>query len=526
MNRFISLVTTLSVVTSSLIATNLDKSDALIYLNELRNSAGLSSLSQNLILETAAQNHVNYLNDTGLTGHYENNSSYPSEFYTGNAPHDRGVYAGYRGSYYLENFSSGQDGVEESIDGLMSAIYHRFAFLDNNIDEIGIGLNSNLLFNYNMANSLTDSLCYGESYSGDEKYYFSVCSDSDFKIESTLYEKNLNYLADSSPDIVIWPPKNATDISPVFYEESPDPLPNRSVSGYPVSIEFNSYRYRDNNISIESFELYDAESEELITNSFVMDAVNDPNDKHNSYQFTFFPLERLAWNNIYRVEVNYSVDSSLYSKIWSFRTKNIPYPLYTLGSEEQNLTIKSDTAYAIYFQPQNENDTFNGTSYKYNTEEVPTVEIYDSNTLLVKIRGDENRYCNVELKKDGVVTKRLFLKIGENNLKAMEDIELENLFFTTGYGTTFETNIVGSLYDDKNSILTTAKVKTQESEAVFVVLSEESRDSVEVRLNIDSAVYKLPLFGSKSHISVQKIDENIVVEVKTKLTKSITFEGR
>ena len=312
MNRIFYSFTTVSVVTSLLVATTLDKNDALTYLNSLRVSAGILPLKNNQILETAAQNHINYLNDRSLSGHYENNLTDPSDFYTGDIPHDRGVFAGYKASFYLENFSSGQDDFNSSIDGLMSAIYHRYGFLHLNIDEIGIGVSDtdNKLFNYDMGNSLVNKLCDGDSYSGDKEYYYNVCTNNDLKIEVNLYEDSLNSLAKESSDIIVWPPSNSENISPVFYEESPDPLPDSSVSGYPISLEFNSYIYKNNTIFVKNFELYD-EKDNLVQNMFLMNETNDINAKHTPYQFTLFPLNRLEWNSIYKVVVDYSIDDRL-----------------------------------------------------------------------------------------------------------------------------------------------------------------------------------------------------------------------
>ena len=531
MNKVFYSFATLSVATSLCFASNLDKTDALIYLNSLRSSAGLSSLSHNQILETAAQNHINYLQDTGLTGHYENNSQYPSDFYTGDKPHDRGVYAGYKGSYYLENFSSGQKDFKTSIDGLMSAIYHRYGFLDLNVDEIGMGVNDNKLYNYNMANSLIDELCYGENYDGNEKYYFNVCSEDDFKIEATLYDNKLNTLIEQSPDIVIWPPLNAIDIPPVFYEESPDPLPNQSVSGYPISIEFNSYRYKDKTIVIDSFKLFN-EEEELAKNTLLMDESNDINEKHSKYQFTLFPLDRLEWNHIYRVAVGYSVDGQSYTKGWSFRTQNIPYPLYIIDNEEQNFTLKSDTTYAFYFKPTDEDDTFNATSFSYNTDSKPEVTLYDSNTLLVTLSGEDDRYCNVELKKGDTVTKKLSLTLGENSMKPIADKELDSSdiivtqdshSYTTENGTTFKTNIDNSVYE--NLTLTTSKIDTADNKTVFVTLSEDTIGDVLVSLNIDNVEFNLPKFAPQSQFNIEELNNRVILTINTKLKKPMFFEG-
>ncbi len=410
---FILSIVIVFLSSSEVFADSFSKSDAINYLNSLRSSAGLSTLSQNNTLDTAAQNHINYLVDTNLNGHYENNSSYPSSYYTGDTPSERGNYAGWRGGYYSENYSSGQNGIYDSIDGLMAAIYHRYGFLDNSIDSIGIGVSSasNHRFNYNMANSMVDILCFGTSYSGNSSYYSGVCGhDSNFKIEATNYENELHSLANNSPDNVIWPPNGSSNIPPAFFEESPDPLPNQSVSGYPISIEFNYYKYAQSTVGINSFKLYDDETGLEITNTLLMNASNDPNAKHTEYQFTLFPIERLSWNHRYRVEVNYSIDDISDSKTWSFTTKNLENDIIEVSSGE-TVIVNTNTTYALYFHPTNVNDTFNGIQYSYNTSS-QIIDIKDGNTLLVTLGGNNGQYCNIDLKKDGSTVKTVRIEIG------------------------------------------------------------------------------------------------------------------
>jgi len=193
-----------SLLLTSLVVAN-DKIGALNYINQLRVEAGLTQLVENSKLDIAAQKHADYLSDTNTIGHYENNSAYPSIYYSGVFPVDRGAAANYYSPYYSENLSSGQKNVYDSIDGLMSAIYHRYGFLDFNIDEIGIGLNYNnsngKIFNYNMGNSELNALCDKTTSdiitSGVYYQASSICeniTDPDFKIS----EINYNNAYDSS----------------------------------------------------------------------------------------------------------------------------------------------------------------------------------------------------------------------------------------------------------------------------------------------------------------------------------------
>ena len=70
---------------------------------------------------------------------------------------------------------------KNSVDGLFSAIYHRFGFLDFTTDEIGIGESddSNLyVYTYDIGNKRLREFCNkGESDSDITGYYMTICAD-------------------------------------------------------------------------------------------------------------------------------------------------------------------------------------------------------------------------------------------------------------------------------------------------------------------------------------------------------------
>ena len=147
-------------------------SQAYAYLNKLRLRADLTEFSQHPQLEKAAFNHANFLAVNSITGHYE---SEEMPGFTGISPKDRTIFEGYRSVLVAENVSSEQTDIIESIDNLMSAIYHRFGFLGFIKNEIGIGYNSQgNTYVYNMGNSGYNALCEGTSII-EGWYYFEVC---------------------------------------------------------------------------------------------------------------------------------------------------------------------------------------------------------------------------------------------------------------------------------------------------------------------------------------------------------------
>lgn len=431
MKKYILLI----LITTSLFCD--DKTEGLDYLNTLRQSAGLHSLSYNQNLDASAQNHADYLqyhltNDNLFCGHDE---ALDEQGFTGIDPTQRAYYTDYKSSFVTENLSSGQKDIYKSIDGLMSAIYHRFGFLDTKINEIGIGLNSNesLVYNYNMGNSLLNNLCNESSYDGPGYYYNGVCKDNDLKISVDSYNNSIDNFTKTSPDYILWPPSNSTDIPNVFFEESPDPLPNHSVSGYPISIEFNRINYQSKNILLNSFKLFDENNNE-ITNTLIMKEDNDPNNKHSNLQFTLFPLDRLNFNTIYNVQFNYIEDSLQKNISWKFLTKSIKYPYYIVDSNDQTINFIAGKKYAIYFPPQFSTDIFNSYSINYNTSIAPEIEIVDGNMIYITLDGSNGQYCNLNLANSGSNIKTLKLQISstdsaliqlEKNLEKTLSLELK-----------------------------------------------------------------------------------------------------
>lgn len=362
---------------------------ALSYLNSLRAKTGLNALVLNTQLSNAAKNHASYLiANPSDVDHYEHLSS--GNFYTGFAPSDRAVSAGYKTTNVRENLSTGNSDANESIDGLFSAIYHRFGFLAFDINEVGIGIDTDS-YVYEMGNSHLNTLCGGVSFSGYGTYYTGICADETFKIAEGDYNTSHTTIVANNPSVVLFPPQNGTDIPPVFYEESPDPLPNYSVSGYPVSISFNNYFVTSANLI--KFELYDVNNT-LITDVLLMNKLNDPNNKFSELDFALFPLKRLEWGSIYRVKAEFSINSQPSQKYeWSFKTREISQPLYKITQNAQIIHIKPETTYAIYLEPTHANDDLGGYSASYPSNwSFKKLELLDQDTLLIDANGslDQN----------------------------------------------------------------------------------------------------------------------------------------
>ena len=338
------------------------QANTLDYLNSLRTKTGLPAFSEEENLSKAAKHHSDYMQINNVIGHYEDSSK---SGYTGYSPVDRAIDAGYASSTVSENVFYGSNATwHTSIDGLMSAIYHRFGFLSLDVDEIGIGISNNKKFyTYDMGNSLDNS-------------------DS---------------IKAASPKLILWPSADTSDIPPVFYEESPDPLPDDSVTGYPISVAFNDGKF-DTAPTVSSFTLANAVTDSVVENIVVMNIDNDPNDRFTVYQSVLFPKKRLDWGTPYNATFTYSYNNTESTKKWCFETRSLndlAERVYRIEDDSDiSLDAVSGKKYAIYVVPNNTNDTLGGVSMRY-TCDTALFSYIDDNTFNIIITGEVGQYITL-----------------------------------------------------------------------------------------------------------------------------------
>jgi len=387
---------------------------ALDYLNLQRLKAGVPIFEEQLKLQTAAQNHSAYMETNSISTHEEDSSK---EGYTGDFASNRVIYAGYSAAIVSENVSAYQLTVEDSIDGLMSAIYHRFAFLSLDWDEVGIGISNNSqYYTYNMGNSILNQYCGDDSYSSDSGYY-KVCADENKYIAVDDYESAANRIKENSPDIIVWPAHNSDNTQPVFNSEVPDPLPEYSVSGYPVSAEFNSKNeFNTSLLEVTSFILEDRENTPLDAIT-IMNSENDPNHKFTEYQYALFPEKRLEWGSRYNATLIYDYEGISYTKEWCFVThslQGIVDKFYRI-TEDSNLDVISGESYALYLLPHTQDETLYTVGYSY-TSDAPVIRFTDSNTIAITMTGSIGEYSEFEFRDaSNNITYRVKLTIGSSD---------------------------------------------------------------------------------------------------------------
>lgn len=365
-----------------------EEDDALSYLNSLRSAAGISTvLTAEPDLITAAEAHSAYLELHNVFGHNEDANL---AGFTGVWAHDRAVAAGYASRVVSENVAAGQQSAQESVDDLMTAIYHRLGFLNVEIDRIGIGFvldaespaTRGYFSTYNMANGGVTTLCQGPAGSGAGSFVVGACADAAKPIAAGDYDAALATVAAASPEVIRWPPSGAVDIPPVFFEESPDPLPDYSVSGNPISLLFNDHRVATAGLS--SLRLYEDVTGVEITDTRLLDQFTDPNGSFDAYEFALFPLQRLAWNTRYRVEAQIVQDGVPGNLQWTFTTRDLGVPTHQIVGNGDVIDVKTGQEVAVYVVPQSGQSALGAVSWGYpDGNFAPQVTFVDANTLKV-----------------------------------------------------------------------------------------------------------------------------------------------
>ncbi len=357
------------------------ESKGLSHLNTIRSNAGLIKLKHNPALEKAAWAHAKYLILNQVYGHYEKRDSMG---YTGSTPAQRVVKAGYPSTFVMENLSINSKDQKKSVDTLLSAIYHRFVFLDFDKDEIGIGLyeskkkrRKNSTHVYNLGSANVAKLCSQTFIMESGKYYIkNACKNEDKMIPEYIFEREKKSVQRKNSDIVLFPYDGQNNIWPAFYKETPDPLPYYDVSGYPASVQFNPAYYK--NVQLSSFRLYDASGKEL-KETKILQQSNDHNHLFTKLQFALMPLKRLDFSKTYTAEFKAMADGKPIHKRWSFSTTVLNEKVYTITEDRTDITLSAGTSIVLYIVPGSKKNIVRS----YKTRGKIEVGFLDQNTVKV-----------------------------------------------------------------------------------------------------------------------------------------------
>jgi len=356
-----------------------EKTVALRALNAIRMAMGMVLLKENSTLAQAARQHAGYLVRHHITSHFEEATR---KGFTGAAPVDRALRAGYAARFVGENLSTGNPDASDSIGGLFSAIYHRFGFLNPSFDEVGIGIAqerndpSNSAFVYLMGHHEIETLCRQKSYHGSGRYVYGICADTRLRIDAQLYDQARNSTKAANPGIILYPYDGQEDVPPVFYQEDPDPLPEYDVSGFPVSVEFNDRYFRK--VTVLSFRLFEVGGD-AVGPVRLLNKAHDPNHRLTRRQFALLPLKRLKYATQYRAELVYRHKQKRRTLTWSYTTRKPPEPLKVIRDDSVTLTLKSGRSYWLYFVPRNRHDVLGSMRFP---EDI-YVRFVDHNTMRI-----------------------------------------------------------------------------------------------------------------------------------------------
>jgi uncharacterized protein YkwD len=267
-------------------ATNNIATDGLNWINYRRSQIGMPALARNAVIDTAAQGHSDYQRINNVVTH---DQTAGKTGYTGARLQDRLQNAGYvfgSPNAIGEVISATSNGSGFYMaEELITAIYHRFVIFEPVFKEIGAG-------------AATTSANYS---------YFTA----DF-VANNGYGSGI-----AAGTIVTWPFNGQTQVTPNFnsdYEE-PDPVPDRSVVGYPVSVHTNF----DRTLTVQSFTMRaHGTSSDLETRLLALGKDSNTTTKSAA---AIVPLAQLASATTYDVSFSGAIDGVPVSRNWSFTTK-------------------------------------------------------------------------------------------------------------------------------------------------------------------------------------------------------------
>jgi hypothetical protein len=251
-------------------------------------------------------------------------------------------------------------------------------------DEIGIGSATsgkkrkiNSAYVYDMGSSSIATLCK-RSFSMTHGVYYvkNICKQNNKMIPQLLLEETKEAIQRKNKDIILYPYEGQREIWPAFYNESPDPLPEYRVSGFPVSVQFNPAFY--SNVELLSFRLFDENAKE-ITETKILQKKSDRNHLFTAHQFALMPLKRLEFNTLYTAYFEVVADGKKVQKRWAFRTTKPDKKLYRITQNKSTLNVEAGSTVVVYMVPNSKKDII----HSYRTKGGIKVSLLDQNTLEV-----------------------------------------------------------------------------------------------------------------------------------------------
>lgn len=260
--------------------------DGYNWINYRRALLGLSVLSRNSQVDTAAQGHSDYLRLNNTVSH-EQTPGAPG--FTGVKLTDRLDKAGYglTGGYAIGEVisaTSKPSGFYHA-EELITAIYHRFVMFEPIFKEMGTGATTVNGYTWFTAD-LTATNGYGAGLGAG---------------------RMVNYPANNQTKV---PTSFASD------SESPDPVPNQNVVGYPISVHSDGGR-EDGGVVVRSFTV--APRGGSVMNTLLLSRATD--SRTTKTAAAIIPLTPLQSSTTYDVRFDGSVGGVATTRAWSFTTQ-------------------------------------------------------------------------------------------------------------------------------------------------------------------------------------------------------------
>jgi len=270
-------------------------------INQIRLSAGLGMLEQNIELDRAAQAHANWQIANGIFSHLEDVGS---NGFTGVNWWDRDAAAGYKVSQGTEVMVTGA-APASGVDVLVNMAYHRAGILQFEPLDVGIG------FTPEGVDGFSELLVAEIAFPDDDTF------------------RSAGQLPQAFVDgVVVWPLDGAANVAAGMGHEIPDPVPDTDVLtlGTPASVGISESK----TIVVQRFEMFEDLTDAPVSVA-LMTHDTDTNHILAPYTAEIVPTELLHHNTKYRVEFVGNSISTLDSTktelsiTWRFSTGNEDY---------------------------------------------------------------------------------------------------------------------------------------------------------------------------------------------------------
>lgn len=261
--------------------------DGFNWINYRRSQVGLASLARNSLIDQAALGHSEYLRTNNTVSH-DQLAGKPG--FTGARLGDRLAQAGYvineRNSYAYGEVIAGaaNNSGFYLAEELITAIYHRFVIFEPIFKEGGTG---------------------------------AVVSPSGYSYFTADFAANNGYGPGlQAGQIVTYPVSGQTKVATSFSSdnESPDPVPNQDIVGYPISVHANI----NGMLSVTSFTVRQRGAASDLTVRLLKKDIDAQTPESAA---SIIPLAPLAANTTYDVSFSGRLNGAAVARNWSFTTR-------------------------------------------------------------------------------------------------------------------------------------------------------------------------------------------------------------